>query len=99
MTVPMNVEIIEDDEVTFLCFVTEGTPPVSFKWYRDQNQSPLSTDTVRTNYSMYTLQPVQSIHSGWYHCGALNEAGKEEVSNRILVTGQTMQEPQDLISV
>ncbi|XP_060725008.1 platelet endothelial cell adhesion molecule isoform X1 [Tachysurus vachellii] len=84
MTLPED--ITEDDEVNFLCFVMKGSPPISFKWYKDDNRRPLDTVTVMTNFSMYSVPSVKSFHSGSYHCEALNGAGKVEVSNTIPIT-------------
>lgn len=90
MTLPEAIDITEDDEVSFLCFVTKGTPPISFKWYQDQSHSPLYTVKVMSNFSVYSLPSVKNVHGGRYHCEALNGAGKLEVSDQILVTGKTV---------
>lgn len=89
MTLPVIYDIIENDEVHFLCSAEKGTLPITFKWYRGENRSPLKTVTVMKNFSSFVLPSASGVHSGRYHCGALNDAGNEEVSDEIVVSGQT----------
>ncbi|XP_027024125.2 platelet endothelial cell adhesion molecule isoform X2 [Tachysurus fulvidraco] len=84
MTLPEDIN--ENDEVNLLCFVMKGSPPISFKWYKDDNRSPFYTVTAKANFSTYNVPLVKSIHSGSYHCEALNGAGNVEVSNMIPIT-------------
>ncbi|XP_026765492.3 platelet endothelial cell adhesion molecule isoform X3 [Pangasianodon hypophthalmus] len=86
MTLPVAADITEDHEVQFHCIVTKGTPPISFKWYQDENQHPVHTVTVMKNHSAYSISSMKSVNEGRYSCGALNGAGQEEVSDSVLVT-------------
>lgn len=90
MTIPRGDAITENEYVEFLCFVTEGTPPISFKWYQGENRRPVHTITVMKNHSTYNVPMVKSVHSGRYYCEAINGAGIEKASKDITVTGQTI---------
>lgn len=89
LILPVADDVTEDNEVHFLCSVMHGTPPITFKWYQGENRSPVHTITVKTNRSTFILPSVSSVHAGTYYCEALNGAGNEEVSNHIVITGQT----------
>ncbi|XP_053493644.1 platelet endothelial cell adhesion molecule isoform X2 [Ictalurus furcatus] len=98
MTIPKGDAIIENEYVEFLCFVTEGTPPISFKWYQGEDRRPVHTITVMKNHSTYNVPVVKSVHSGRYYCEAINGAGIEEASKDIMVTVRIARWKQGLIS-
>lgn len=89
MTLPVLHDISEDHNITFVCSVQTGTPPFTFQWYHGESQYPLTTNVEMKNYSKYTLSLPTSIHDGNYYCKVSNSAGKEEVSDQIVITGQS----------
>ncbi|KAF5897017.1 platelet endothelial cell adhesion molecule-like isoform X1, partial [Clarias magur] len=86
MTLPVLHDISEDHDIKFVCSVRTGTPPITFEWYHGENRYPLSSRTVSTNYSEYVLSSPTSVHDGNYYCKAFNNAGKQEVSDQIVIT-------------
>ncbi|KAM9483650.1 platelet endothelial cell adhesion molecule isoform 2-T2 [Clarias gariepinus] len=86
MTLPVLHDISEDHNITFVCSVQTGTPPFTFQWYLGESQYPLTTNVEMKNYSKYTLSLPTSIHDGNYYCKVSNSAGKEEVSDQIVIT-------------
>ncbi|XP_058258266.1 platelet endothelial cell adhesion molecule isoform X3 [Hemibagrus wyckioides] len=76
-TIPENIR--ENDEVNFMCFVKNVTPPIIFTLYRDNR--PVSNKTETKHY----FSDLRLVQSGSYHCGAWNGAGDEEMSNKILI--------------
>lgn len=51
-----------------------GTPPITFKWFRSGQETPLHAITVDKNTSDFQIQHLSQGHSDSYHCQALNYA-------------------------
>ncbi|KAM7418466.1 hypothetical protein PAMA_015877 [Pampus argenteus] len=71
--VPALSEISEGDDLYMICGI-QGTPPVTFKWYRHGNKQPLLTTTSNNNNTNYRISKVTKDHSGTYYCEAFNYA-------------------------
>ncbi|XP_033985177.1 platelet endothelial cell adhesion molecule isoform X3 [Trematomus bernacchii] len=70
---PHLPEISEGDNLYLICGVN-GTPPVTFKWYRVGNEHPLHTNTTHRNHTHYQVSALSKEHSGMYYCEAINHA-------------------------
>ncbi|XP_033947789.1 platelet endothelial cell adhesion molecule isoform X4 [Pseudochaenichthys georgianus] len=70
---PHLPEISEGDHLYLICGVN-GTPPVTFKWYRVGNEHPLYTITTYMNNTNYRVSALSKEHSGMYYCEAINHA-------------------------
>lgn len=81
-------DITENQNVFLICSIGRGSPPISFKWYHNSSSSPIYSNTVMSNASSYMLTSVSSVHSGSYHCEALNSAQEQIVSNHVYMSGQ-----------
>ncbi|XP_046703839.1 platelet endothelial cell adhesion molecule isoform X3 [Silurus meridionalis] len=87
ITVPVEQDITENQQLQFLCGIPEGaSSPITFKWYKEKNLSPVYVTTVNFTNAEYTILSVEGSHSGSFYCAALNKAGKEEVSNHVNVS-------------
>ncbi|XP_067440388.1 platelet endothelial cell adhesion molecule-like isoform X3 [Thunnus thynnus] len=73
--IPPLPEISEGDHLYLICG-TQGTPPVTFKWYRVGNKQPLFTTTSNNNHTNYQVSGLTKQHSGTYYCEAVNHANK-----------------------
>ncbi|NXW86754.1 JAM1 protein, partial [Alopecoenas beccarii] len=73
------------------CSETEGSPPPTFRWYKDgmaMPTDPKSSPTFRnSSYSLdaatgeLVFQPLSAFDSGEYHCEATNNVGPPQKSN------------------
>ncbi|XP_059199850.1 platelet endothelial cell adhesion molecule isoform X2 [Centropristis striata] len=81
--IPHIPEISEGDDLYLICGVT-GTPPVTFKWYRDGTQKPLNISTTSTNNTDYRVTGLSKEHSGTYYCEAVNHANTV-VSDKVTI--------------
>ncbi|XP_008293784.1 platelet endothelial cell adhesion molecule isoform X3 [Stegastes partitus] len=82
--VPNLQEILEDGHLNLICRV-EGTPPVTFKWYRVGDSKPLNTTTTDELHKDYMVPIVTKEHSGRYYCEAFNHARNLVRSNEVNV--------------
>ncbi|XP_077574483.1 platelet endothelial cell adhesion molecule isoform X2 [Stigmatopora nigra] len=71
--IPNLLEIAEGDHLFLICGV-KGTPPITFKWYRDDSNKPIKTTTSDKNNTDYQIQALGKEDSGSYYCEALNHA-------------------------
>lgn len=85
---PSPGEISEGDRLYLICGVS-GTPPVTFKWYREGREQPLHTTTSNDNNTDYQVSPLSKGHSGRYYCEAVNYANNAIQSERVTVEGET----------
>ncbi|KAM9818803.1 platelet endothelial cell adhesion molecule isoform 2-T2 [Syngnathus typhle] len=71
--IPVLPEIAEGDHLFLICGV-RGTPPITFKWYRDGSNNPIFTTTSDKNNTDYQIQVLAKGDSGTYYCEAINHA-------------------------
>ncbi|XP_026119205.1 platelet endothelial cell adhesion molecule isoform X2 [Carassius auratus] len=69
--VPENIE--EGSDVTLICNIAKGSPPINFSFYGGSGTEIYST-TVQSNSSSYVLSAVKRQQSGNYYCEANNQA-------------------------
>uniref|UniRef100_A0A1A7WD93 Ig-like domain-containing protein n=1 Tax=Iconisemion striatum TaxID=60296 RepID=A0A1A7WD93_9TELE len=71
--VPDPVDIYEGNDVYLICSV-QGTPPVTFRWFRHGKETPLKVTTSPNNNSNYQITGLSKEYSGLYYCEADNRA-------------------------
>ncbi|XP_067440385.1 platelet endothelial cell adhesion molecule-like [Thunnus thynnus] len=71
--IPPLPEISEGHHLYLICGI-QGTPPVTFKWYRVGNEQPLFTTTSNNYHTNYQVSGLTKQHSGTYYCEAVNHA-------------------------
>ncbi|XP_051754053.1 platelet endothelial cell adhesion molecule isoform X3 [Ctenopharyngodon idella] len=79
--VPGNIE--EGYNITLICGIPKGSPPISFMFYAS-NPTPIHNTTVQSNSSSFVLSTVNREKSGNYYCTASNMAGMS-MSNIVTV--------------
>lgn len=83
--VPGNIE--EGYNITLICGIPKGSPPISFRFYAS-NHTPIHNTTVQSNSSSFVLSTVNRENSGNYYCDASNNAGMSRMSNIVTVEGE-----------
>lgn len=82
------VEIQEKTSVA--CILKQGTPPLTFKWIKDNNEL-FESDNIKIktmgDVSILTIEPVNSKHSGNYTCFVSNKFGRDKHSSLLVVEG------------
>ncbi|XP_060950676.1 platelet endothelial cell adhesion molecule-like isoform X2 [Limanda limanda] len=81
---PSLTEISEGDDLYLICG-TNGSPPVTFKWYRDGDKQPLFTNITDQNNTHYKVSQLSKEHSGTYYCEAINHANKVVRSEKVTI--------------
>ncbi|XP_044846791.1 junctional adhesion molecule A [Mauremys mutica] len=89
--VPTSVTI--GNKAVLTCTETDGSPPPTFQWYRDNILMPSnpktsekfrnSSYTIDTKTGVLTIEPVTSFDTGDYFCEAQNNVGTAQKSEAI----------------
>ncbi|XP_051241154.1 platelet endothelial cell adhesion molecule isoform X3 [Dicentrarchus labrax] len=77
---PSLENLYEGGYLDLLCSI-RGTPPVTFKWYREGREQPLSTTTSNQNYTKHNIPLLSKESSGRYYCEAFNHANNVRSDN------------------
>ena len=85
--VPGPGDIFEGNTVYLICGVT-GTPPVTFKWYRQGRGQLLFAGTTNEGTMDHQILDVNRDHSDKYYCEALNHARNLVRSQTVLMEGE-----------
>ena len=86
--IPPLPEISEGHHLYLICGL-QGTPPVTFKWYRVGNEQPLFTTTSNNYHTNYQVSGLTKQHSGTYYCEASNHANNVVRSKLVKIEGKT----------
>lgn len=65
-----------------------GTPPVTFKWYRSDEEYPIVTVTSNTNNTHFEIPVLYRKDSGRYRCEAVNNANDVVSSDFVDIHGE-----------
>ncbi|TWW59785.1 Platelet endothelial cell adhesion molecule [Takifugu flavidus] len=71
--IPNLSEISEGDHLYLICGV-KGSPPITFKWYRSGQATPVHTAMADKNHTDFQIPLLSKDHSGEYYCEAINYA-------------------------
>ncbi|XP_054460964.1 platelet endothelial cell adhesion molecule isoform X2 [Anoplopoma fimbria] len=82
--IPDLPEISEGVDLILICGV-QGTPPVTFKFYRVGNDLPLYTTTSNRNHTDYPVHGLSKEQSGIYYCEAVNHARNVVYSDPVTI--------------
>ena len=76
--------VIEGDNVTLTCNITDGVPkPDLIRWLREK----ISSDEKSTNM---VLRSIKKEQEGNYTCETSNEGGSTKDSIEVIVDGKTL---------
>uniref|UniRef100_A0A1A8M8F7 Ig-like domain-containing protein n=1 Tax=Nothobranchius pienaari TaxID=704102 RepID=A0A1A8M8F7_9TELE len=65
---------VEGNDLYLICSVQGGSPPVTFRWFRHDKETPLKVTTSHYNNSNYQITGLSKEYSGMYYCEADNRA-------------------------
>ncbi|KAM4635424.1 platelet endothelial cell adhesion molecule [Polymixia lowei] len=71
---PNAGDVSEGQDLTLLCTVQKGTPPITFTWYHTDKQDPLAFQTPVGMKGSYSIKGVRGEHGGGYYCVGNNQA-------------------------
>ncbi|KAM6957118.1 platelet endothelial cell adhesion molecule [Aplochiton taeniatus] len=69
---PSTADVVEGHNLTLVCTVQRGTPPVTFAWYHTVKEAPIKLQTVREMKGAHTITGLSAEQGGGYYCVASN---------------------------
>lgn len=81
-------EVSEGGYIIFICS-TRGTPPITFKLYREGTDHPLYIKTSNLNHTSYEVPVLSKEQSGKYYCEAINHANVVITSEPVFIEGES----------
>lgn len=84
---PSVGDVSEGQDVTLVCSVQRGTPPVSFTWYHNEREDALLSKTSQTLEGSYTISNVRGEDRGGYYCVSTNPANETKQSHPVMIGG------------
>ncbi|XP_062294697.1 platelet endothelial cell adhesion molecule isoform X1 [Scomber scombrus] len=86
LTIESNmVDIPEGQDVTLVCTVSRGTPPITFTWYHTETGRALDFQTSEKLKGTYSIYNVRGQHRGNYYCVSTNQANEPKQSRPIMI--------------
>lgn len=83
---------VEHESAQLSC-QAKGLPPAKYEFFKDDSQSPVSSDdriTVDIDGGILKFDPVMRSDGGKYKCRAINDAGEDETEGTLTVNGQCL---------
>nr|XP_055041239.1 platelet endothelial cell adhesion molecule isoform X2 [Misgurnus anguillicaudatus] len=78
--------ITEGTDLYLICKVQQGTEPITFRWYHNNNEIPSSSQEVSLLLSQHIVKAIEREQKGQYHCEATNLASKTKQSPPVTIT-------------
>ncbi|XP_062304083.1 platelet endothelial cell adhesion molecule isoform X4 [Osmerus eperlanus] len=85
---PALSDILEGVDLILICSA-EGSPPITFRWYRDDAAKSLHSSTSATVTASHVIHGVDKRASGAYYCEAVNYANVSVRSQKVIVEVKT----------
>ncbi|XP_053194392.1 platelet endothelial cell adhesion molecule [Scomber japonicus] len=86
LTVESNmVDIPEGQDVTLVCTVNRGTPPITFTWYHNETGRALAFQTSEILRGTFNISNVKGHHRGNYYCVSTNQANEPKQSRPVMI--------------
>ncbi|KAM9843991.1 platelet endothelial cell adhesion molecule [Aulostomus maculatus] len=82
---PSTGDVSEGEDLTLVCFVHSGTPPISFTWYRSEKEEELFSQNSDNLKGSFSIDNVRGKHRGSYYCVSTNQANETKRSNTVVV--------------
>lgn len=80
-------DVSEGQEVTLVCSVQQGTPPVNFTWFHTKKEDFLESKTSMEPQESHKIANVRKEDQGGYYCVSSNQANEAKQSLTITIRG------------
>ncbi|XP_046899692.1 LOW QUALITY PROTEIN: platelet endothelial cell adhesion molecule [Hypomesus transpacificus] len=85
---PALSDILEGVDLILICSA-EGSPPITFRWYRDDSAKSLHSSTSADITDSHVIHGVDKQASGAYYCEAVNYDNVNIRSQKVIVEVKT----------
>uniref|UniRef100_A0A672F8T2 Platelet endothelial cell adhesion molecule n=1 Tax=Salarias fasciatus TaxID=181472 RepID=A0A672F8T2_SALFA len=82
---PSAGDISEGLDMTLVCSVQKGSPPINFTWYRRDETGALDSKTSNKLQGSFSIHNVQGTDGGEYYCVGTNQAQQTRQSPAVMI--------------
>lgn len=84
-------EVPSGNEIVLRCSVKEGTGPITFKFYKENDDRPFHETTLNDTQAFWVEKQASKKQEGQYYCTASNRASHSSSprSNSLTVRGES----------
>ncbi|XP_005002034.1 platelet endothelial cell adhesion molecule isoform X2 [Cavia porcellus] len=82
LTILRNPEVESGKEIVLQCSVNEGTVPITYKFYKDEEHKPFHQITSNDTSVIWYKEQASKEQEGRYHCVASNKASVTQSSTQ-----------------
>lgn len=84
---PNMGDVTEGQDVTLVCSVQRGTPPILFTWHHTKEEGVLGSRSSDNPEASFRIPNVGAEQQGAYYCVSTNPAGEVKQSQRVTMAG------------
>ncbi|XP_028311509.1 platelet endothelial cell adhesion molecule [Gouania willdenowi] len=77
--------VSEGENMTLVCSVQRGSPPINFTWYHTEKRNALHSQTYNKLQASFNIPNVKGEHGGHYYCVSTNQAKETKQSHSIMI--------------
>ncbi|XP_020502588.2 platelet endothelial cell adhesion molecule [Labrus bergylta] len=96
---PSAEDVSEGQDLTLICSVQRGTPPVTFTWYHTEREAALDSQSSNKLAGSHRINNVKGEHRGGYYCESTNPANETKRSQTVTIGVKLAGWKQGLIAV
>ncbi|XP_042247584.1 platelet endothelial cell adhesion molecule isoform X1 [Thunnus maccoyii] len=96
---PNMGDISEGQDMTLVCTVQRGTPPITFTWHHTETEHALAFQNSEKLKGTYRIHNVKGEHKGTYYCMSTNQANETKRSRPVVIEVKMAGWKKGLISV
>lgn len=82
---PSLSDVSEGQNVTLVCSVKKGSPPINFTWYHIESEGVLDSQISNKLEGSYSIPSVTGENGGGYYCTSTNLASETEQSHIVMI--------------
>ncbi|XP_047400247.1 platelet endothelial cell adhesion molecule isoform X2 [Sciurus carolinensis] len=82
LSILSSEEVESGEEMVLLCSVTEGTGPITYKFYKEKEDKPFHQVVTNDTHTYWHKTQVSKEHEGQYYCTASNRASSMRGSSQ-----------------
>uniref|UniRef100_A0A3Q1GV43 Platelet endothelial cell adhesion molecule n=1 Tax=Acanthochromis polyacanthus TaxID=80966 RepID=A0A3Q1GV43_9TELE len=78
-------DVSEGHNMTLVCSVQSGSPPINFTWYRTETAEALESRVFSKQEGTHSINNVKGEDGGAYYCVSTNAANEAKQSRKVMI--------------
>ncbi|XP_035801871.2 platelet endothelial cell adhesion molecule [Amphiprion ocellaris] len=82
---PSVADVSEGHDMTLVCSVQSGSPPINFTWYHTETAGALESQMSDKREGSHSVKNVKGEDGGAYYCVSTNAANETKQSRKVMI--------------